>query len=199
MDVKLTAGKFLIGFVLFFVYFAVIYGFAVKFGKTPISKRKERCKQDILYKFIVFSPIVILFIYIQDNWNLIILVAVITLFYEFVIQRPRLSRYIAQSEELYKTLKLKSQDEQYSFYAEKATIVLHRDIPKYIRGNLYDLQIDRVCKNEYGEYFWVKASLREFFLPSIKLLTLDGAKNLLRIDKQSYQQEFNEKPYYKSK
>jgi amino acid transporter len=149
---KLTAGKFLIGFVLFFVYAIVIYGFAIKFGNTPISKRKERRKQDIFYQCIVFCPIVILFIYISEKtvFSLIVPVAIVMLFYEFVIQRPRLNRYIAQSEALYKTLILKSQDERYSFYPEKATIALHWDMPKYIKGNLYDLQIDRVCKNEYG-------------------------------------------------
>jgi hypothetical protein len=72
-------------------------------------------------------------------------------------------------------------------------------MPQYIKGNLYDLRIDRVCKNKFGNYFWVQASLRSFFDPSIKLLTRDAAKNLMRKDNESYLKEFNEEPYLKSK
>jgi hypothetical protein len=191
-----SASKFLIGLLIFFVYFVVVFGFAAIFGKTPVSKRKERRKQDIFFQFLVFAPIAAVFVYVfKENFAYLILpVAIFVFIYEFAINRPRLNHFIAKSEDLYKALKLFNQEDKYSFDAANATILLNWDMPQYIKGNLYDLRIDRVCKNKFENYFWVQASIRGFFEPSIKLLTLDAAKNLLRKDKESYLKEFNEEP-----
>lgn len=194
---RLTAGSFLVGFVFFFLYLAVIYGLASNIGKTPISKRKERRKKNIAFNLVVFLPIFALLIYI-DKTNIsrfLIPLVLFTLVYEFAINRPRLNRYILLADNLYKTLKLSNKEERYSFDANNSAILLDWDTPQYIRGNLNDVRLDRVCKNNQGEYFWVEASVKGFFEPKIKLLNKQSAKILLRRDKEAYLKEFNEEPY----
>jgi len=194
---RLNAGSFLVGFVFFFLYLAVTYGLASNIGKTPISKRNERRKKDIAFNLVVFLPIFALLIYI-DKANisrLITPLVLLMLVYEFAISRPKLNRYILEADNLYRTLKLSNQEEKYSFDANNSAILLDWDMPQYIKGNLYDIRLDRVCKNIQGEYFWVQASVKGFFEPKIKWLNKQGAKNLLHRDKEAYLKEFNEQPY----
>jgi hypothetical protein len=128
MQEKLSSVNFLIGFVIFFVYLAAIFGFAAKFGKTPISKRKELRKQDIFFQFLVFSPVIAVFTYIIEAnfaFLILLLVALFMLVFELFFQRPRLNRYLIESESLYKSLKLVNQEDKYCFEAENATILLN--------------------------------------------------------------------------
>lgn len=194
---RLSAGSFLVGFVFFFFYLAVTYGLASKMGKTPISKRIERRKKNIAFNLVVFLPVFALLFYIDKaNISRFIIPSVFfVLVYEFAINRPRLNRYILEADNLYKTLKLSNQEEKYSFDANNSAILLDWDMPQYIKGNLYDVRLDRVCKNKHDEYFWVEASVKGFFEPKIKWLNKQSAKNLLRRDKEAYLKEFNEQPY----
>lgn len=155
----------------------------------------------------VFSPIVFLFVYMQVKTRasmayslfFLILVALMILVQEYIFNRPKLNKFTAQADAIYCELKLDNQDVKYSFDAKTAKIILHLDMPANIRGNLYDLHIDRVCKNSYGEFFWVTASVRGFFEVNVKHLNIDGAKNLIRNDREVYLREFNEEPYWTTK
>lgn len=119
---------------------------------------------------------------------------------EFLSFRPRLNFFIIAMDRLFSTLKVDASDPRYSFNATTDKLVLARDKPVYVRGLFVDVHLDRVCKNKFGEYFWVQASANQSSQPTIEHINAPHvARNLLRANRDVYLQEFNEEPYFKSK
>jgi sarcosine oxidase delta subunit len=197
-----SAAKFLMWFFGIFAYLVVVVSFAAKFGDTPISKREQRKKQDIFFQGLLFLPIFAVLAYVSlkskasvQDYLYFLIPVVFVVGDEYLFNRPRLKALIIEAQDLFKRIKLDNQDVKYSYAHETAEILLNNDMPAYIKGNVYDVRVDRVCKNQYGEYFWIRASVRGFFEPAVKHLTIHGAKNLLRNDRDVFMREFNEEPY----
>ena len=113
--------------------------------------------------------------------------------------RPHLNSLINQAEKLFSTLEESNKEAKHNFKAKTATVLLKWDLPEYRFWSLSGIKIDRVCKNDFGEYFLVIAITNEYHQPKIKHLSTDAAKQLLSKDREVFVQEFNEEPYYKSK
>jgi hypothetical protein len=202
-----TSLKFLMWFFGFFVYLAFVCVQAAKLGRIPKSSKREFRRREVLFQLSLYIPIIVYigYFYAEEKVSLVecfILFGipfVLVAGQSYFINRPQLKTFIPQAEDLFKTLDKENAEVRFSFNPKKAQIILHNDSPAYVDNNLYDFRIDRVCKNEYGEYFWVEASVEGFFKPTVKYLNEHGAKNLLRQYRDVYLQEFSEEPYYKSK
>lgn len=178
-----------------------------EYDEIPISKRHLFNRHRFFTKIIVLIPIFgyLTYLLIQNKIGLVESTAILLMpvlfltVHEFLFFRPHLNALINEAEKLFSTLKLSNKDAKYYFEAEKATVLLKWDLPEYRFSSLSSIKIDRVCKNPWGEYFSVNVSTNGHFEPIIKHLSIHATKQLLSKDHEVFIQEFNEKPYYKSK
>ncbi|MES1987747.1 MAG: hypothetical protein V4440_06890 [Pseudomonadota bacterium] len=204
-----SAFAILIGLLLSAVaYLAVRYFyFGFEFEEIPINKRRLFDKHQLIKKVCALIPILGYFTYllIQNRMELVestILLAAPVLFllvHEFLFFQPHLDSLSDQAEKLFIALEMSNEDAKYNFQAKNAAILLKWDLPEYRFSSLSSIKMDRVCKNDLGEYFSVIASTNEYSQPKIKHISVDAAKRLLSKDREVFVQEFNEEPYYKSK
>jgi hypothetical protein len=188
-----------------FLYIFFVFVLYLKSGRNgngvPISKRKEQWWQNLMLNGLFCLPMPLIFAYetYGDSLNAKILffillpIVAFALCYEFLYCRPRLNQLTTEADKLFKTLKLDVSEDKYSFNAEDVQTIVHNDVALSSRYNgLDDIQIDRLCKNSFGEYFWVRAKLGNFSKPEIKHFSTQAAMNFLRPYPKLYQQEFNE-------
>jgi hypothetical protein len=187
------------------LYIFVVFVLYVKSGRNgnglPISKRNKLWWQNLILNCLFCLPAPLIFAYktYGDALNAEVLffillpIVVFVLCYEFLYSRPRLNQLTTDADKLFKTLKLDASEDKYSFNAEDVQILVHNDVALSSRYNGIDnIQIDRLCRNGFGEYFWVRAKLGVFSKPEIKHLPTQAAMSFLRPYPKLYQQEFNE-------
>ena len=199
--------NFLMGFLGFFIYLAIVLTFGFKSENISIYDRKKFNRNRIIQLLIWFAPFLLAFLYLTltnraglGEFMMFVFLPPLILFgYEFFLFQPKLDALVNDGNKLFRTLRNEGQEARYSFNSNFNKLVLNRDRPDYIRGYLVDVHIDRVCKNDFGEYFWIEASAKGASEPSIKQIDTHSAKNLLRVNRKAYLQEFNEEPYYKIK
>lgn len=201
--------NFLVGFLGFFIYLVLILTFGFKSEKISIYDRNKFNRSRIIQQLIWIAPLLFGFMYLLftqraglDEFLVLIVFPILFLLGgEYFFFQPKLDSLINNGDRLFSTLKQGMHEAKYSFDTKTDKVVLNRDIPEYklFNGLLVDIRLDRVCKNAYGEYFWVQASAKKAYEPAIKHLDLHAVKNLLRVDRDAYIQEFNEEPYFRSK
>ena len=199
--------NFLIGFSGFFIYLVLILTFGFKSEKNSIYDRKKFNRGRLIQQLIWIAPFLLGFMYLllthraglDEFLMLVILPMLFLLGGEYFFFQPKLDTFIHDANRIFNILKYDGHEARYSFDSMSDKLLLNRDKPEYIKGLLVDIRLDRVCKNNSGEYFWIQASAKGASEPSIKHLDPHAARNLLRIDRDVYLQEFNEEPYYKSK
>ncbi|MEQ1488869.1 MAG: hypothetical protein ABL920_10270 [Methylotenera sp.] len=187
------------------LYVFTVFALYLKSGRNgndlPIAKRKELWWQNLILNSLFCLPVPLIFTYkaYGDTLNSEVLffislpIVVFALCYEFLYSQPRISQLTADADKLFKTLKLDASEDKYSFNAEDVQILVHNDVALSSRYNGIDnIQIDRLCKNSFGEYFWVRAKLGGFSKPEIIHFSIQAAMNFLRAYPKLYQQEFNE-------
>ena len=199
--------NFLIGFLCFFIYLVLVLIIGFKSENISIYDRKKFNRNRVTQQLIWIAPFLLGFLYfiftqtatLDEFMVLVLLPILFVIGDQYFFFNPKLDVFISDANRLYGSLKYEVNNPQYSFNSKTDKLLFNRDKPEYIRGYLVDLHIDRVCKNDFGEYFWVEASAKGASEPTIKHLGPQQARNLLRVDKELYLQEFNEEPHYKSK
>ena len=206
MEADLSS-SFLIGFLVFFIYLVFVLAFGFKSENISIYDRKKFNKNRIIQQLIWFAPFLLGFLYLSltqqvglDEFLMLVFLPMLFLIgSEYFFFQPRLDILINDANRLFNNLKCDGHETRYSFNSKTDKLLLNRDKPEYIRGHLVDIRLDRVCKNNFGEYFWIEASAKGSSEPVIRHIAPHAVRNLLRIDRNVYLQEFNEEPYYKSK
>ena len=196
--------KILLWIFLSVLYIFVTFALYLKSGRNgnglPISKRKELWWQNLILNSLFCLPLPILFAYKSygDTLNTEILffillpIVVFALCYEFLYSQPRINQLATEADNLFKTLKLDVSEKKYSFNAKDVRILIHNDVALSSNySGINNIQIDRLCKNSFGEYFWVRAKLVGDSKPEIKHFSTQAAMNFLRPYPNLYQQEFN--------
>lgn len=196
--------NFLIGFLGFLIWLVVLLTFGFKSDNISIDDRKRLNRNRYIQLLIWFTPFLLGFIYLflsqraglDEFFTLVVLPMLFLLGGEYFFFRPKLDIFIHDANRIFSTLRHDGSEVRYSFNSSNDKLILNRDKPEYIQGLLVDIRLDRVCKNDFGEYFWIQASAQGGHEPTIKHLDPHAARNLLRVDRHVYLQEFNEEPYY---
>lgn len=202
MKVDLSS-NFLIGLLVFFLYLTILLTFGFKSENISIYDRKRFNRNHIIQQLIWITPFLLFFMYLllmqraglDELLMLIFLPVLFVIGGEYAFFQPKLDILINDANRLFDNLKYEGHEISGGFNSTTDKLLLNRDKPEYIRGQLVDIQLDRIYKNNFDEYFWVQASAKGASEPIIKNLTLHGAKNLLRQDRDVFVQEFNEEPY----
>ena len=204
-----SAVTVLIGlFVCAFVYIVARYFyFGFEFEEIPINKRQLFYKHQLFKKAVALTPILgyLAYLLIQNKMELIETVVILVtpllflMIHEFIFFRPHLNSLVNQAEKLFFSLEVSNKEAKYNFQAKTATVLLKWDLPEYRFSSLSGIKINRVCKNNSGEYFSVIANTNQDYQPNIAHISTNAAKQLLIKDREAFVKEFNEEPYYKSK
>jgi len=202
-----TPLNFLIGFLCFFIYLALVLAVSFKSDSISIYDQKRFNKNRIVQQTVWCAPFLIGFIYLLltkraglNEFLMLVFLPVIFLFGgEYFLFQPKLNSLKRDANKVFTSLKYANADSRCCFDSKTDELLLNRDEPVYIRGWLVDLRLDRVCKNTFGEYFWIVGSTNRNSITNIKHLDPHAVRNLLRVDRDVYLQEFNEEPYFKSK
>ncbi len=197
------SSNFLIGFLVFFIYLVFLLTFSFKSENISIYDRKRFNRNRIIQQLIWIAPLFLGFLYLlltqRAGLDEFLILVFLPMFFgvcgEYFLFQPHLDSLINNANRLFATIRYEGRDARGSFNSMTDKLLLNRDKPKFIRGLLVDVDLDRVCKNNSGEYFWIYASAKGASEPTIKNLTLDAAKNLLRQNRDIFTQEFNEEPY----
>lgn len=199
--------NFLVGVLGGLIFLAIVLAFGFKSDNISIYDRKKFNRNRIILQFIWFSPFLLVFIYLLltqsfglDKFLMLVLFPMLFLLGgEYVFLRPQMDAYIRDANKFFNNLKYDAQEARYSFDCTKDKLVLNRDKPEYTSFGLIDIRLDRIYKNDFDEYFWIQGSAKGASETIIKHLDGYVVKNLLRVDRNVYLQEFNEEPYHKNK
>lgn len=200
--------NFLLGFIAFFVCLALILTIGFKSESISFYDRKRFNRSRMVIQLVWLTPFLFAYLYLllaqdaslNEFLMLVFLPAVFLLGGEYLFFRPKLNVFIISIERLYNSIKLEPREPRYGFNAETDKLVLNRDRLVYMRGYLVDISLDRVCKNNFGEYFWIQPSANKSSQATIEhIATPDVIRNLLRANRNVYLQEFNEEPYFRNK
>jgi hypothetical protein len=172
---------FLLGFLLFFFT-------AYKSGRHVNNPSKE---WGVVFWVITFLPIVTFFLSI--NYYYLIAIAAPFLI-RYFYSEPAMAENRQELNLTYKSLSLTNEDSRFSFSPNQSTVVFNGDSESYIDWIWPLVTLNRVCKNTYGEYFWVHQD-QYLGVVTIKHITVEAAKNLIRPDRGAFINEFGAEPY----
>jgi hypothetical protein len=107
--------------------------------------------------------------------------------------KPKRESLKSEMDRLYAASSHMNPNPRYSFSGGDAIAVCDRDQESWISGIWPVVSMNRVGKNQHGEYFRVHQSFpsREVV---VKHLTVDAAKNFIRPDKEAFLREFGAPP-----
>ena len=151
-------------FLVVVVYFGFLIFWAMKYPrKTPLSSEIESWMARPcflgLYVTLPVSAFMIYFVIKSKTYEfvllMIILLPIILMLIDFIFTNPKRKSLAQEANDKFASLELISNKPEHTFKGSQVEIIFNRDYPYYASGFLAGVAINRICKNQYEEYFHV--------------------------------------------
>jgi 4-amino-4-deoxy-L-arabinose transferase-like glycosyltransferase len=191
---QIVPTNFMFALLAFFAWLFAVLFTGYKSGYHAINPSK---KWGVVFWVVTFFPTITLLLLINSKnhlWDYYLIAFIAPYSIRYFYSKPKM---VIKREEVnlkYQSLNLTTTEPRFSFSPIQSTVIFNGDIAVYANWLWPYVTLNRVCKNTYSEYFWVHQQ-QAYGEVTIKHLTIEAAKNLMRRNNEAFINEFGSEPY----